>query len=113
MEAVKKQAEAMSELESSLKTAETRSKEYEDLSESLRTENEKMAEENKQLKVQVAAAGVDSTKATGQGSINSPRNHKGLLSGQDFYIPYEGNLETAQMVEQVGSRNQFKSEVHS
>ncbi|KAG0150545.1 hypothetical protein CROQUDRAFT_38151 [Cronartium quercuum f. sp. fusiforme G11] len=104
MEAVKKQAEAMTELESSLKTAETRSKEYEDLSESLRTENEKMAEENKQLKIKVATAGPDVTKAVGHGSVNSPKHQAGgLLTGQDFYVPYEGNLETTQLVEQIES----------
>ncbi|KAH9816776.1 dynein associated protein-domain-containing protein [Melampsora americana] len=103
MEAVKKQAEAMTELESSLKTALTRSKEYEDLSDSLRTENEKMAEENKQLKVKAAAAGVDANKAATQSAVNSPKHQGGLLSGQDFYVPYEGNLETTQLVEQIES----------
>lgn len=103
MEAVKKQAEAMTELESSLKTALTRSKEYEDLSDSLRTENEKMAEENKQLKVKAATAGVDASKAATQSAVNSPKNQGGLLSGQDFYVPYEGNLETTQLVEQIES----------
>lgn len=100
MEAVKKQADAMSELESRLKKAEKEVKQYEELNESMQNEYEKMAEQNKDLKIQLVALGTDESKKTKSTAAIAPAPLAGI-SGHDFYVPYEGNLETTQLVEQV------------
>lgn len=102
MEAVKKQAEAMSELESHLKKAEKEAKQYEELNESIQNEYEKIAEENKELKMKLVALGTDKSKTTESATVNTPNPLAGI-SGQDFYVPYEGNLETTQLIEQIES----------
>ncbi|KAA1088021.1 hypothetical protein PGTUg99_019784 [Puccinia graminis f. sp. tritici] len=102
MEAVKKQADAMSELESRLKKAEKEVKQYEELNESMQNEYEKMAEQNKELKIQLVALGTDESKKTNSAAAIAPAPLAGI-SGHDFYVPYEGNLETTQLVEQVES----------
>jgi dynactin 1 len=100
MEAVKKQADAMSELESRLKKAEKEVKQYEELNESMQNEYEKMAEQNKDLKMQLVARGTDESKSAKNAKSTGPTPLMGI-SGNDFYVPYEGNLETTQLVEQV------------
>lgn len=102
MEAVKKQADAMSELESRLKKAEKEVKQYEELNESMQNEYEKMAEQNKELKMQLVAHGTDESKKAKTAASTVPAPLTGI-SGNDFYVPYEGNLETTQLVEQVES----------
>ncbi|POW00683.1 hypothetical protein PSHT_12902 [Puccinia striiformis] len=102
MEAVKKQADAMSELESRLKKAEKEVKQYEELNESMQNEYEKMAEQNKELKMQLVALGTDESKNDKNAAAAAPTPLTGI-SGHDFYVPYEGNLETTQLVEQVES----------
>ncbi|KNZ45590.1 uncharacterized protein VP01_7g30 [Puccinia sorghi] len=102
MEAVKKQADAMSELESRLKKAEKEVKQYEELNESMQNEYEKMAEQNKELKMQLVAHGTDESKEAKTAASTVPTPLVGI-SGNDFYVPYEGNLETTQLVEQVES----------
>ncbi|PLW33329.1 hypothetical protein PCANC_25944 [Puccinia coronata f. sp. avenae] len=102
MEAVKKQADAMSELESRLKKAEKEVKQYEELNESMQNEYEKMAEQNKDLKMQLVARGTDESKSAKNAKSTGPTPLMGI-SGNDFYVPYEGNLETTQLVEQVES----------
>ncbi|POV99993.1 hypothetical protein PSTT_13431 [Puccinia striiformis] len=99
MEAVKKQADAMSELESRLKKAEKEVKQYEELNESMQNEYEKMAEQNKELKMQLVALGTDESKNDKNAAAAAPTPLTGI-SGHDFYVPYEGNLETTQLVEQ-------------
>ncbi|MBW0486792.1 hypothetical protein O181_026507 [Austropuccinia psidii MF-1] len=103
MEAVKKQADAMAELESSLKKAEKEVKQYEELNESIQNEFEKMAEENKELKMKLVASGADASQNTARAPANSPKPLTSISPGQDFYVPYEGNLETTQLVEQIES----------
>ncbi|OAV92880.1 hypothetical protein PTTG_02031 [Puccinia triticina 1-1 BBBD Race 1] len=102
MEAVKKQADAMSELESRLKKAEKEVKQYEELNESMQNEYEKMAEQNKELKIQLVALGTDESRNSKNAAATAPAPLAGI-SGHDFYVPYEGNLETTQLVEQVES----------
>lgn len=103
MEAVKKQAEAVTELETLLGKAQKQEKYYMEAMEQLQSEFDALAKDNSKLK---AASNASEKEGENNGILGPPQAKDLSVAGataaqSQTTLPVDGNLETTHLLEQV------------
>lgn len=106
MEAVKKQADAISELESELVKSKKQERAYEEAIEALQSDLDAMETELTKLKQTVSAADKQGAPLPDSNVVQSDPGQAGTANTAQHdgeVVSYEGNMETSRLIEQIDS----------